>query len=121
MNQVDTLERAEVEHGNAGGVVTSGTPFRILALDGGGAKGFYTLGVLSEIEALVGTPLSSNFDLIFGTSTGSIIAALLARGESVSKIRALYEEKVPAIMSACNTTVRTRLLHSAVREIFKDD
>lgn len=25
---------------------------RILSLDGGGAKGFYTLGVLKEIEAL---------------------------------------------------------------------
>lgn len=25
---------------------------RILALDGGGAKGFYTLGVLKEIEAM---------------------------------------------------------------------
>ena len=27
---------------------------RILALDGGGAKGFYTLGVLKEIEAMLG-------------------------------------------------------------------
>ena len=59
--------------------------FRILSLDGGGAKGFYTLGVLKEIEALVERPLYEHFDLIFGTSTGSIIAALLAlaaRGES---------------------------------------
>jgi len=30
---------------------------RVLALDGGGAKGFYTLGVLKEIEAMVGCPL----------------------------------------------------------------
>jgi hypothetical protein len=27
--------------------------FRILSLDGGGAKGFYTLGALKEVEALV--------------------------------------------------------------------
>ncbi len=47
---------------------------RILSLDGGGAKGFYTLGVLQEIEALVNKPLYETFDLIFGTSTGSIIA-----------------------------------------------
>jgi uncharacterized protein len=30
---------------------------RILSLDGGGAKGFYTLGALKVIEALVGAPL----------------------------------------------------------------
>jgi patatin-like phospholipase/acyl hydrolase len=52
-------------------------PFRVLSLDGGGAKGFYTLGVLAEIEAMLGKPLHSCFDLIFGTSTGAIIAALL--------------------------------------------
>lgn len=28
--------------------------FRVLSLDGGGAKGFYTLGILREIEALIG-------------------------------------------------------------------
>jgi len=55
--------------------------FRILSLDGGGAKGFYTLGVLNEIEAMMGRqPLCGHFDLIFGTSTGAIIAALLGLG-----------------------------------------
>jgi len=28
-------------------------PCRVLSLDGGGAKGFYTLGVLKEIEAML--------------------------------------------------------------------
>jgi patatin-like phospholipase/acyl hydrolase len=51
------------------------TPYRVLTLDGGGAKGFYTLGVLREIEGLVSMPLHEKFDLIFGTSTGAIIAA----------------------------------------------
>jgi len=35
-------------------------PYRILSLDGGGAKGFYTLGVLSEIESLIKCPLHEN-------------------------------------------------------------
>ena len=60
---------------------------RILALDGGGAKGFYTLGVLNQLEALLGKgPLCERFDLIFGTSTGAIIAALLGLGKSVAEI-----------------------------------
>ena len=46
-------------------------PCCILSLDGGGAKGFYTLGVLREIEGMVKAPLHEKFDLIFGTSTGS--------------------------------------------------
>ena len=44
-----------------------------------GAKGFYSLGVIREIEALVGCRLYEKFDLIFGTSTGGNIAALSAR------------------------------------------
>lgn len=37
-------------------------PCRILALDGGGAKGFYTLGVLKEIEGILKCPLYKRFD-----------------------------------------------------------
>lgn len=50
----------------------------ILALDGGGSKGIYTLGVLKEVEAIAPAPLHKCFDLIYGTSTGSIIGTLLA-------------------------------------------
>lgn len=96
-------------------------PFRILSLDGGGAKGFYTLGVLAEIESLVGGPLHSCFDLIFGTSTGAIIAALLARGEKVATVRALYEQHVPTIMSSPNTAKRTQALHTLAHTVFKDE
>jgi uncharacterized protein len=58
-------------------------PCRILSLDGGGAKGFYNLAILREIEGMVRCPLHDKFDLIFGTSTGAIIAALLSLGKSV--------------------------------------
>ena len=79
-------------------VLTSQHPCRILSLDGGGAKGFYTLGVLKQIEALVGKPLCDCFDLIFGTSTGGIIASLLALGYAVDEVHALYKQHVPSIM-----------------------
>lgn len=101
------------------GVSHPSSVLRILSLDGGGAKGFYTLGVLAEIEAVTGKPLHQCFDLIFGTSTGAIIAALLARGETVAAVRKLYEKHVPAIMKGGNTGQRTRALHTLAREVFK--
>ena len=71
-------------------------PKRILALDGGGIRGILTLQFLEAIESLIKkrfgdkTLLSDYFDLIGGTSTGSIIAAGLACGMTVGELQDLY-------------------------------
>ncbi len=73
-------------------------PKRILSLDGGGIRGALTLGYLGRIEAILrdrhgGDPdfrLCDYFDLIGGTSTGSIIATGLALGFSVEKLSRIY-------------------------------
>lgn len=93
---------------------------RILSLDGGGAKGFYTLGALREIEALLPRPIHKTFDLIFGTSTGSIIAALLAVGHAVENIHYLYQEHVPRIMQAKRRGAKSEQLRKAGQEVFGD-
>jgi patatin-like phospholipase/acyl hydrolase len=93
-------------------------PCRILSLDGGGAKGFYTLGVLREIEAMVKCPLHQKFDLIFGTSTGAIIAALLALGKSVKEINELYERNVPTVMQKKSRGDKSRALAQLGDQIF---
>jgi patatin-like phospholipase/acyl hydrolase len=93
-------------------------PFRVLTLDGGGAKGFYTLGVLDEIEKNLGQPLFKSFDLIFGTSTGSIIAALLCRGDTVENVLKLYRQHVPAIMRPHNSGARTSALQKLANNVF---
>lgn len=74
-------------------------PKRILSLDGGGIRGALTLGYLKKIETILrekeGDPnllLCDYFDLIGGTSTGSIIASALAIGKSVDEIVDLYME-----------------------------
>jgi uncharacterized protein len=80
-------------------------PRRLLALEGGGIRGLLTLRVLKRLEALLaehyfpGTPegqtgfrLCQFFDYIGGTSTGSIIAAGLARGMSIAEIESFYAE-----------------------------
>ena len=94
--------------------------FRILSLDGGGAKGFYTLGVLKEIEALVERPLYEHFDLIFGTSTGSIVAALLALGRSVDDIHSLYCEHLPSVMKAHSPPAKSAALATLADAVFAD-
>lgn len=96
------------------------TPFHVLSLDGGGAKGFYTLGVLKEIEAMVCKPLCDTFDLIFGTSTGSIIAALLGLGFTLDEIHSLYREYVPIVMRQWHASGRSRALERLARNIFGD-
>ena len=93
---------------------------RVLTLDGGGAKGFYTLGVLKEIEAMIGCPLHQKFDLVFGTSTGAIIASLIALGHSVDDILELYRSHVPAVMSQTTAPARTAALKKLADEVFGD-
>jgi patatin-like phospholipase/acyl hydrolase len=96
-------------------------PCRILSLDGGGAKGFYTLGVLREIEGLIGCQLHERFDLIFGTSTGAIIVALLGCGKSVKEISTLYEEHVPTVMSKRRRHEKSQALATLADTVFKQD
>lgn len=93
---------------------------RLLSLDGGGAKGFYTLGVLKEVEAMIGRPLCERFDLIFGTSTGAIIAALLALGYKVDDIHRLYKEHVPVIMGRRTARGKSEALAHLTKTVFGD-
>lgn len=101
-------------------MTTEDKPFRILTLDGGGAKGFYTLGVLHELEAMLGKPLHQAFDLIFGTSTGAIIGTLLAVGTPVTEIHKLYRKHVPDVMRPKDKERRSAALKKLGDEIFKE-
>jgi uncharacterized protein len=94
--------------------------FHILSLDGGGAKGFYTLGVLREIEGELGSELCNHFDLVFGTSTGAIIAALIALGYKVDDIHALYREHVPSVMKKLLPRQKSKALAKLAEEVFGD-
>ena len=70
---------------------------RLLALDGGGIRGVFSLEILARIEALLrektGKPnlvLADYFDYLSGTSTGAIIATCLAWGMTVEQVLDLY-------------------------------
>jgi uncharacterized protein len=93
--------------------------FRVLSLDGGGSKGVYTLGVLKEVEAVAGKPLCQVFDMVFGTSTGSIIAALIALGYKIEDVETLYFDLIPKIMRHQFKAGRTKALKAEAECLFK--
>ncbi len=90
----------------------------ILVLDGGGSKGVYTIGVLKELELRLGSPLHEHFGLVFGTSTGSIIAALIALGYEIPEIEELYLSLIPKIMNKNSKGGRSKALKKEALKIF---
>ncbi len=66
--------------------------FRILCLDGGGIRGVMPARILQKVEEQLGSPLKDHFDLIAGTSTGSILAAGIALGKSPEELLNLYKD-----------------------------
>lgn len=76
--------------------------FRILSIDGGGARGILPSRILANLDTYLkrkntSDALINNFDLIAGTSTGGIIALGLALGLDPSKIINIYEEFIPEV------------------------
>src|SRR3546814_19919309 len=72
------------------------------------------------IEAMTGCPLHQRFDLVFGTSTGAIIASLIALGHGADPILELYRKHVPAVMSPTTAHARSAALKKLESEIVGD-
>jgi len=66
---------------------------RVLALDGGGMRGLVTLVMLQELERRTGRRIHELFDLVVGTSTGAIVAAIVCiRGLGATQALDIYKE-----------------------------
>ena len=71
-------------------------PFRILSLDGGGIRGLISALILKEVEKELkekGKSLLEHFDMIAGTSTGSLLAAGVAIGKPIDELIKMYEDE----------------------------
>lgn len=66
----------------------------LLCLDGGGIRGIMTLQLLKKLEQVAGMACFELFDMVAGSSTGGIIAGLIARGKKATEIEELYEKLV---------------------------
>ncbi|WP_067139963.1 patatin-like phospholipase family protein [Oceanivirga salmonicida] len=66
---------------------------KILSLDGGGLRGLYQIQVLKKIEKELGN-LNDYFDIIIGTSVGSMLACFIRLGYDVNTIEKQYLENL---------------------------
>ncbi|SRR5579883_125472 len=67
--------------------------YRILSLDGGGIRGLITAVWLHRLEQELGEPLRNHFNLIAGTSTGSILACGISLGKPAKELIKIYKER----------------------------
>jgi len=74
---------------------------------------------VKEVEAQANAPLCEVFDLVIGTSTGSIIAALIALGYRIEEIERLYFDLIPKIMRHRFSRGRTRALRAEAIKLFE--
>ena len=112
---------------------------RVLSLNGGGARGLFTINVLAEIERIIEEKTGQKniksgnyFDLITGTSIGGILALGLASGRSARELEAIFRQQAPLIFPSrsswfnkCRAAFRPRyssqpLLQAVVNMIGKD-
>src|SRR6266540_1150086 len=68
-------------------------PKKILTIDGGGIRGVFSAAIIEQMEAAIGKKAGEYFDCLYGTSTGAILAAALAKGMSSSELKQFYLEK----------------------------
>ena len=87
-----------------------GGDFSILALDGGGCRGIYIAQILARVEQALGAPIRDCFDLIAGTSTGSIVAGAAAAEIPMDTIVGLFEHESSRIFRKPRFAARFSLL-----------
>jgi patatin-like phospholipase/acyl hydrolase len=66
---------------------------KILAIDGGGIRGVFPAYIIKELNKHYNNKLHTKFDLIVGTSTGSILAGAIANKNDLDEIFNLYRHK----------------------------
>ena len=76
-----------------------GRKFKILSLDGGGMRGIFVSVVLSRLVHRFPT-LLQEVDVIAGTSTGAILASLLAAGYPPSTCTMIYRRHLAEVFKS---------------------
>jgi len=83
------------------------TNLNVLSLNGGGARGLIALYILNELYRIEPKEFFRKFDYIGGTSTGSLMGALMVKGYNPSECIDIYMNHLPKIFDKrCLSSVR---------------
>ena len=102
---------------------------KLLACDGGGIRGFISIEILAGIESELRKSsgnsrlvLADYFDYVAGTSTGAIIATLIALGHSAGEIRDFYLRSGPEMFHKARLweRFRTKFESDKLSEMLRD-
>ncbi len=102
--------------------------FRILSLDGGGIRGLYSAQMLKNIEEKCGVDFYNDFDLIVGTSTGSILAGAIVKKINFDTVLSFYNHEGKNIFKKrwfsrwglFTSKYKPEQLYKCLKSIFKD-
>ena len=100
--------------------------FSILAVDGGGTRGIYAAQILARVEEALGQTVKDCFDLLAGTSTGSIIAGAAAAGIPLGEVVDLFERESPRIFgkarfpSRISVFLRSRYSQATLEKVLQE-
>ncbi len=93
-------------------IIDDTDPKKVLSIDGGGVRGLIAIEFLARIESLLrdclgrSLVLADYFDYVAGTSTGAIIASLIALGYSMDDIRGFYQQGATMMFQPANVFQR---------------
>ncbi len=96
LNQITGGMSRTYSHHDIGSLSTpqySAKTFKILSIDGGGARGMIPAVILKELEKRSGRRISDMFDRVCGTSTGSILACGLTAPESAGASNPMFRAR----------------------------
>lgn len=107
-------------------------PFYILSIDGGGIRGAFSAHILNCVQTRLGIRLLDQFNMVAGTSTGSILAAAVVGGIDLNKVERLYKDHGTSIFARkkpwipkrigflTHSTYKNDPLHSLLKEVLGD-
>ncbi len=103
---------------------------RILALSGGGFRGLFTASVLAGLEEHAQKPIGRCFDLICGTSIGSIIAMAIGIEMPMKKVAKIIENngknifrnrfRLLGLMDLVSPKYSNKGLYKTVKTVFEN-